>query len=110
MNKYLILLLTIYAPAMAEIGCMDNSYHLSREADFKNYNYVQCNCPCKQYRQYWYRGYHCMQCKHAHDPALAQAVRNRYSANALNAIDSPQMPLLGLMNMKPKNVKKCQTH
>ncbi len=25
---------------------MDNSYHMQKPRDFKNYHYVHCDCPC----------------------------------------------------------------
>lgn len=75
-----LLFLCICAPAYAEIGCMDNSYHVQQDYDYKQYHYVRCTCPCKQYQHYMSKGYRCSKCGHAHDPHLAAVVRNSYTA------------------------------
>lgn len=48
--------------------CMDNSYHLTRRIDHRDYHYVSCNCPCqKRYKILDQRGI-CTQCGHFRDP------------------------------------------
>lgn len=50
MNKLLILFFTqliYFNTSFAVLGCMDNSYHLALPCDFKKYNYVRCECPCR---------------------------------------------------------------
>ena len=54
----------------ASPDCMDNSYHANRcEAtyDYKNYHYVQCDCPCERYARSLERGT-CRRCLHYHIP------------------------------------------
>lgn len=52
----------------AEVGCMDNSWHLEKKYDDHSYHYVSCNCPCsKRYKIFADRG-RCMQCRHFRDP------------------------------------------
>lgn len=46
---YYVLLLGICASSPllhAKIGCMDNSWHLQKKYDSKEYHYVACDCPC----------------------------------------------------------------
>lgn len=67
-----------------EIGCMDNSNHLQQSYDHKTYHYVACDCPCKQYKHYFDKGYRCSKCQHAHDPKIMEAVRATYNSTAEN--------------------------
>jgi hypothetical protein len=94
MNRYIYIICMLLAHAYlgAEIGCMDNSYHLAQDNDTKTYHYVNCTCPCKRYKHYFYKGWHCSQCKHAHDPQLANMVRSRYTIDGLTDLT----PLRGL--------------
>lgn len=50
--------------SFGSIGCMDNSWHLSRLFDSKEYHYVKCNCPCRKLSLA--RG-ECTECGHKHD-------------------------------------------
>ena len=50
-----------------DVGCMDNSWHLKRSPDYKNYHYVECRCPCKQQTILENRG-QCLRCGHYHSP------------------------------------------
>lgn len=64
----LFISLTILGSAQAEVGCMDNSWHLQKKYDDHSYHYVSCNCPCsKRYKIFADRG-RCMQCRHFRDP------------------------------------------
>lgn len=74
------LCLLISAPLYAEMGCMDNSYHAQQDYDYKQYHYVRCTCPCKNYRHFMSKGYRCSKCGHAHDPQIAHAIRTSYTA------------------------------
>lgn len=60
--------------ALAEVGCMDNSYHMAQAADSKTYHYVQCNCNCKHHQQSSDRGM-CSKCGHYRDPGTFEIVR-----------------------------------
>jgi len=57
------------------IGCMDTSSHLKTPYDYKNYRYVQCDCPCeKKYRVSLNRGV-CPECGHYHAPQGFEIVK-----------------------------------
>lgn len=63
-------LLVIFYPVSllkAEIGCIDNSWHLAKAYDAKDYHLVQCNCQCSKHPQSADRG-QCQKCKHFRDP------------------------------------------
>lgn len=61
-------------------GCMDNSYHLTRNNDPKEFHYVSCNCPCqKQYRMF--ANGTCSKCRHFQDP--------RMSTRRINVVGTP---------------------
>jgi hypothetical protein len=61
------LAISLSASLRAELGCMDNSYHLTQRYDAKEYHYVQCNCDCSKERQFPQRA-QCSQCLHYHTP------------------------------------------
>ena len=90
-TSFLMLFVATCNPAMhAELGCMSKSYKLAKDFDHKQYHYVKCECPCKQYPHYFHKGYRCSKCGHAHDPQLTAFVRGHYStagSAAYNPID-----------------------
>ena len=52
----------------AEIGCIDNSWHLAKAYDAKEYHLVpNCTCDCSRHEQFEDRG-QCSKCKHFRDP------------------------------------------
>jgi hypothetical protein len=53
-------------PMQGQIGCIDNSEHLQKSGDAKQYHYVSCNCPCDRYTQIADRN-KCTKCNHYHD-------------------------------------------
>jgi len=63
----ILILIGNYLPLSAEVGCMDNSFHLKQWPDFKQYHYVTCNCPCEQYAHLAERD-KCLKCGHYHAP------------------------------------------
>ena len=58
--------LTVCMFNKANIGCMDNSYHLAKKGDTKAMHYVSCNCPCNQ--KTILRKGQCLTCQHYHLP------------------------------------------
>lgn len=62
-----VLLLTSSSGLFAAIGCMDDSYYLQRSNDHKTRHYVQCNCPCSQYKILSHDS-KCLVCFHYHEP------------------------------------------
>ncbi len=69
-----LLIATTSIRAIAQMGCMDNSYHMKQTADNKAYHYVQCNCDCKHHQQSSDRGM-CSKCGHYRDPGTFEIVR-----------------------------------
>lgn len=65
-------LLCFFQHTFCSIGCMDNSWHLTRPFDSKEYHYVKCNCPCRKLNLA--RG-ECTECGHAHDFAPQIIIR-----------------------------------
>lgn len=55
--------------ALGAPGCMSKSRELSQRYDYKNYAFVQCNCPCGKSPRYKIladRG-QCIYCRHYRD-------------------------------------------
>lgn len=68
LNALLFALIVFVSLVQAEPGCMDNSWHLQRPFDSKDYHYVQCFCPCtKRHKILADRG-KCTQCGHYREP------------------------------------------
>ncbi|MDP3889543.1 MAG: hypothetical protein Q8Q25_03315 [bacterium] len=55
------------------IGCMDKSKHMKERFDTKNYELVQCNCPCNRNL---IDGRICPLCRHTHIPSRWEMVHN----------------------------------
>lgn len=55
---------SLVTSTIAQVGCMDNSYHMNPNVcDYKQLHYVQCNCPCQRYEHDFKRG-KCVKCMH----------------------------------------------
>ena len=85
-SLFITMLLTLCpAPLMqAEIGCMDNSYHLAQGYDPKTYHYVRCNCPCSRHTQSENR-LQCSKCKHFRYPKPAIVIQTNREQGAVIA-------------------------
>lgn len=70
------LLLTQPIMIMAELGCMENSYHTKEPYDYKNYHYVDCTCPCTRQQQISAVRGICSECGHCRDPQETRRVSN----------------------------------
>lgn len=77
----LVLLITM-TQIFSSPGCMDNSWHLARPFDNKEYHYVQCNCPCRKLNIA--RG-ECTECGHKHDFPPQYIIRRPRPQNALTS-------------------------
>jgi len=63
-KKGTFLLLTVLGGYLyAAVGCMDNSWHLKKKYDYKEYHHVHCTCPCEQQYEIMRNG-RCFKCKH----------------------------------------------
>lgn len=73
--KYLLFIcVSIVSPfIIAAPDCLDNSWHMQKRGDLKDYHSVQCNCPCgiftssNNYRILADRNM-CFKCKHYRNP------------------------------------------
>lgn len=74
MKKIISLLLSIQL-AQAAPECLDNSYHLTRPSDHKNYHNVCCNCPCEQRYEISADRGKCTKCLHYRDPYTTSLMR-----------------------------------
>lgn len=64
LNKVIIFLCILATlKSLACPGCMDNSWHLARPFDTKEYHPVECNCECRKLNIA--RG-ECLDCGHKH--------------------------------------------
>lgn len=45
--KIILILIIGNHDTFGSLGCMDNSYHMEKPYDMKNYHYVHCDCPCQ---------------------------------------------------------------
>ncbi len=66
-----LLAIGLYQKNSAELGCLDNSYHLTESFDHKTYHPVDCTCPCGRYQSQglWTQSRsQCLECRHFHDP------------------------------------------
>ncbi len=72
MKKLYIRLIIVSAVNLtAAPGCIDNSYHLTKLFDYKNYHYVSCNCPCQKQYKITSKQAQCQKCHHYRDPYYA---------------------------------------
>jgi hypothetical protein len=91
----LISLLTLHiAPIFGGYGCMDNSYHLQKRGDFKNYHYVTCACPCS--RNKILADGRCLRCNHR---------RDAHSQIIVSADDVPDNAVSKARRPAPENKK-----
>ncbi|MDR3646678.1 MAG: hypothetical protein P4L22_04005 [Candidatus Babeliales bacterium] len=77
-NFILIMLITFNYQLYSSIGCSDNSYHMQRPNDMKEWHYVHCDCPCETILSE--RG-ECPRCRHYGNP-------KRGEFNALQKFDN----------------------
>ncbi len=63
----MLFIISISLPLLTRVGCIDNSFHLKKWPDFKQYHYVQCSCPCSEFAHVAERD-KCLKCGHYHAP------------------------------------------
>ncbi|HSW73612.1 MAG TPA: hypothetical protein VLG71_00485 [Candidatus Limnocylindria bacterium] len=64
-NAVFILLATWHL--RASIGCLDNSWHLQKRYDSKEYHPVKCTCACEKEHKIYHDRNRCSKCMHFHD-------------------------------------------
>ncbi len=102
--KNIMYLLIISSTIFSAPECMDNSYHLKKRCDTKDYHQVVCHCPCeKQYKILANRG-QCMKCKHFRDPSKSSILIEK------GAIQCPVQVARNISkcNWYPKKLLKCK--
>jgi len=83
-----IFLLTTLGSLYGSPACIDNSWHLQKKYDAKNFHPVECNCPCeKQYKIMQYRG-KCWKCEHFRVPQKIEVVSCPRRAHKKDATQS----------------------
>ena len=60
----------------SRVGCMDNSWHLEKQYDYKEHHPVYCLCPCPDTIK------QCIQCGHCHDPKPWVIINNTQTSDA----------------------------
>lgn len=88
-----IVIINIYLYINAAHNCLDNSWHMTKRYDSKEYHKVQCNCPCWKYKELPDRN-KCSKCFHYHKPEGNFGVRK------------PQFPVAKMAEIYPKRLKK----
>lgn len=78
----LIILINVFLHLKASNSCMDNSWHLEKRYDYKEYHKTQCNCPCWKYKELSDRG-RCSKCLHYHKPEPFGVRKPSYVISAL---------------------------
>jgi len=67
MNKTMFILLLSSTISIANQHCLDNSWHVKKQYDYKTYHKVDCNCQCHLYKKSLDRGI-CWRCRHCRNP------------------------------------------
>ena len=102
MKKLLFSLFLFTAPFIAGPNCMDNSKHLTKAYDDKEWHSVECYCDCTTIK-----GGHCADCGHmqdAHPITVVERARTRTPASAkIYTPDNPQDVLKKLAAQYVKN-------
>lgn len=79
MKQMITLMLAILiTPLYASINCIDNSEHLEKSHDHKEWHLVACNCPCEIIK-----GGYCTECGHrqnAHPLAMITSTKQQISS------------------------------
>ena len=76
-KMYTLLLAFFILPIHGAVGCMNNSRDLTQMFDYKNYEFVQCNCPCGSSSRYQIladRGL-CRECRHYRNVKPMQLIK-----------------------------------
>ncbi len=80
MKKIMILMLLLSInPISASVNCLDNSQHLKRDFDDKEWHSVACDCRCTNVR----KGY-CVECGHLQNAATYTVVLPTKTASSRN--------------------------
>ncbi len=72
---FALIAMTCVINSYANNACMDNSWHLKRAFDNKEYHHVVCSCPCAEYPKLADRA-QCTKCRHSRDPRPFVIIKN----------------------------------
>ena len=69
MKRFILLCSTLLwaSNLLSDPDCLDNSWHLAKRNDSKEYHSVACNCPCSKQKKLADRN-RCFVCQHYHYP------------------------------------------
>jgi hypothetical protein len=101
MKKLLYSLFICTAPLIAGPNCMDNSQHLTKAYDDKEWHSVECYCDCSTIK-----GGHCADCGHmqnAHPMTVIQPMKIRTTPTKIYIPETPQDALKKLAARYVKN-------
>lgn len=87
-NKIVLILTLLTTPLLAGPYCIDNSEHLARAHDTKEWHSIECDCNCETIR----KGY-CTECGHRQNARIYEIVKPTQSSRiAQSIIHTPEDP------------------
>ncbi len=92
---YIALVILSTIKLTAAPGCIDNSCHLTKLYDYKDYHQVACNCPCQKQYKIMSKKAQCQKCLHYRDPhytnrlTVAKQPTICFVKQDLKPVDSP---------------------
>lgn len=92
MNKHITLLCALLCIARSAYGdpdCLDNSWHLAKRNDTKEYHSVACTCPCTKQKILADRG-QCLVCRHYRYPRPFIIIQREETAQAQQCNHKPE--------------------
>jgi len=95
----LILFINAYLHLHASTGCLDNSWHLEKFPDNKEYHEVNCNCPCWKYKTSSDRN-RCLRCMHYHTDTPSNPEKNKAHSTVEHALKSEKIVLATAQSVK----------
>lgn len=102
----MIICINAYLHLNAMVGCLDNSWHLKKFPDYKEYHMTDCNCPCWKYKTREDRN-QCTRCLHYHtfepvNPKIEKAFHGTRNASNI----ATKKIIINKQNNKKSLIKK----
>ncbi len=90
-----------YLHMNAAVGCLDNSWHLKKYPDNKEYHEVECLCPCWKYKTNADRN-QCTRCLHYHiDTPVAADIQKNEAPSIIESASEKCCITYNNVNPKP---------